>query len=171
MTKVFHPKSEFKKGHSVSSKSIDALLKWVKENGNWMKGKHIQPNNALEIWRKNGGVVWNKGLKGGTNSGSYKKGHLGILLEKHYNWQGGKSFEPYTTDWTETLRRSIRERDNYICQNCSQYGNTVHHIDYNKKNCSPENLITLCHNCNIRANYNRKYWIGYFREIIMGRQR
>ena len=29
----------------------------------WNKGKSIKPNNALEIWRKSGGQVWNKGLK------------------------------------------------------------------------------------------------------------
>jgi len=38
-------------------------------------------------------------------------------------WQGGISFKPYTIDWTETLKRAIRERDKYICQLCSQYGN------------------------------------------------
>lgn len=82
--------------------------------------------------------------------------------ENHYNWQGGKSFEPYSTDWTITLKRSIRERDNYICQLCSQYGNTVHHKDYDKKNCSPSNLLTLCRKCNSMVNFNRNYWIKYF---------
>jgi len=63
------------------------------------------------------------------------------------NWQGGKSFEPYSVDWTKTLRRSIRERDKYTCQICFNEGNTVHHKDYNKKNCNPHNLITLCKHC------------------------
>jgi len=35
---------------------------------------------------------------------------------------------------------------------------TVHHIDYNKQNCSKKNLITTCNSCNIQANYNRNYW-------------
>ena len=83
--------------------------------------------------------------------------------EKHWNWQDGISFEPYSIDWTEILRRSIRERDNYICQLCRQYGNTVHHIDYDKKNCNPKNLITLCISCNIKVNKNRKYWTNYFK--------
>ena len=84
------------------------------------------------------------------------------LREGNPNWQGGKSFEPYSVDWNETLKRSIRERDNYICQLCSQYGNAVHHIDYNKKNCNPDNLITLCRSCNLKVNFNRNYWINYF---------
>jgi hypothetical protein len=82
--------------------------------------------------------------------------------EKSYLWRGGVSFEPYSTDWTKTLKRSIRERDNYICQLCSQYGNEVHHIDYNKKNCNPRNLITLCSKCHRRTNFERDYWIRYF---------
>jgi hypothetical protein len=85
--------------------------------------------------------------------------HRGI---KSYLWKGGISFEPYTTDWTETLKRAIRERDNYICQVCSQYGNIVHHIDYNKKNCNSDNLVTLCNSCHTKTNHRREYWIKYF---------
>ena len=91
-----------------------------------------------------------------------KKMSLSHSGEKCHFWKGGVSFEPYTTDWTETLRRSIRERDNYICQLCSQYGNAVHHIDYIKSNCNPDNLITLCISCNSRVNKNRDYWNNYF---------
>ena len=75
------------------------------------------------------------------------KGRKGAFLDKNYFWDGGKSFEKYTLNWTETLKRSIRERDNYICQICSQYGNEVHHKDFDKKNCDPKNLITLCKRC------------------------
>jgi len=83
--------------------------------------------------------------------------------EKNYFWKGGISFEPYSTDWTQTLRRAIRERDNYICQLCNQYGNAVHHVDYDKKNCNPNNLITLCLRCNSIVNSNRDYWTNYFK--------
>ncbi|MBA7542641.1 hypothetical protein ES705_34965 [subsurface metagenome] len=89
-----------------------------------------------------------------------------ISGEKNPMWQGGISFEPYSIDWTETLRQSIRERDHYICQLCSNYGNTVHHIDYDKKNCNSTNLVTLCDGCNKKVNANRNYWTKFFREII-----
>ena len=79
------------------------------------------------------------------------------------NWRGGTE---YSMNWTETLKRSIRERDNYICQKCSQYGNNVHHIDYDKKNCDPKNLITLCRKCNNKVNFKRKYWTEYFKKLI-----
>ena len=97
------------------------------------------------------------------NISKNRKGIASFSGKEHPNWKGGKSFEPYSIDWTETLRRAIRERDNYICQLCNQYGNNVHHIDYDKKNCNPKNLITLCRKCNVKVNYNRNYWISYLK--------
>lgn len=82
--------------------------------------------------------------------------------EKCHFWKGGIAYLPYPVDWTQTLRRSIRERDNYICQVCSQYGDIVHHIDYDKKNCNPDNLITLCDKCHGKTQHNREYWEQYF---------
>jgi len=89
------------------------------------------------------------------------------LGEKNPNWHGGISFEPYSDNWTEILKTSIRERDRYTCQVCGirqiNKGFSVHHIDYNKENCNPTNLITLCHSCHIKTNGNRKEWVNYFR--------
>ncbi len=85
--------------------------------------------------------------------------------EKHYCWKGGLSFEPYSVDWTEQLRKEIRKRDNYTCQICGK--NPVkycHHIDYDKKNCNSDNLITLCSKChNKTTNGDRDYWKNFLR--------
>lgn len=80
------------------------------------------------------------------------------------NWKGGISHNPYSVDWTKTLRRAIRERDKHSCQICKEEGISVHHIDYNKENCNPNNLITLCGRCHSETNYNRKNWIKFFKE-------
>ena len=94
------------------------------------------------------------------------------------NYINGKSYEPYTKEFNNKLKRKIRKRDNYICQgkDCSLteeehimvYSKllSVHHIDYNKQNCEETNLISLCQECNMKANYNRNYWFAYFRYII-----
>lgn len=86
--------------------------------------------------------------------------------EKCRFWQGGKSFEKYSVDWTKTLRQSIRERDCYRCSICGEnqgdVAHSVHHIDYNKINCNPDNLITLCHSCHTKTNFNREHWKEYF---------
>ncbi len=82
--------------------------------------------------------------------------------EKSWRWRGGISFEPYTPEFNNSLKRQIRERDDYTCQIC---GNNkalhVHHIDYNKNNCNPSNLITLCHSCHAKTNNRRAYWAAF----------
>ena len=77
-------------------------------------------------------------------------------------WRGGLSFLPYSLIWSKELRLLIRQRDSYICQLCGNYGNTVHHIDYNKQNCKYSNLITLCKSCHSKTNINREFWEKLF---------
>lgn len=75
------------------------------------------------------------------------------------NWKGGMSFEPYPLAWTRELRQAIRQRDKFACQLCGEYpAFDVHHIDYDKENCAPENLVTLCRSCHSKTNRNRNYW-------------
>lgn len=89
--------------------------------------------------------------------------------EKNHQWKGGISNTPYTVDWTITLKRSIRERDGYQCMVClNNQGDrafSVHHIDYDKTNCNPNNLITLCPHCHTKTNSNRVFWEEYFGDI------
>jgi hypothetical protein len=96
--------------------------------------------------------------------------------EKHHNYIHGEGNAPYPLEFSDILKDKIKTRDNYECQNCGMteeehlivYGRIiqVHHIDYNKENCSEDNLITLCQGCNIRANYNRDYWQDFYKEKI-----
>ena len=86
-----------------------------------------------------------------------------MIGENNPSWIDGRSFEPYPREWTDELRKKIKSIDNYTCQLCGANSPLdVHHIDYDKKNCNPRNLITLCKNCHPKTNYNRKYWIEYF---------
>jgi len=90
-------------------------------------------------------------------------------------WKGGKSFEPYTIQFNKELKELIRQRDGYQCQICGmpEIENitklNVHHIDYDKKNCLPSNLITLCASCHVKTNFNREYWEKYFKDKISGK--
>ncbi len=102
------------------------------------------------------------------------KGKNNYFYDKHFlkelnaNWQDGRSFEKYGFNWTETLRKSIRQRDNYKCQICNKYGNTIHHIDYNKKNNNINNLICLCKKCHSKTGKkkDRKDWTNYFNKLM-----
>ena len=94
----------------------------------------------------------------------YKENRIG---ENNPNWKGGLSYEPYCCVWFDIeYKESIKQRDNYTCQNesCRKISNKIciHHINYIKKDCNPENLITVCFSCNARANFNRKYWKEYY---------
>lgn len=100
--------------------------------------------------------------------------HIGLqALEKHPNWQGGKSFEEYGIEFNNKLKEQIRKRDDYICQECNYtqeelgYKLTVHHINYDKMDNDPENLIALCKGCHGKTNYNRENWTDYYQNKII----
>ena len=84
------------------------------------------------------------------------------------NWQGGLSNWKYPLGWNKIHKELIRNRDNYKCQicGCHEVENgrrlDVHHIDYDKNNIHPENLVSLCHHCHMKTNGNRRFWIEFF---------
>ena len=94
--------------------------------------------------------------------------------ENHWNWCGGYSKKGYCSIWSDKeFKIAIKLRDNNICQNpyCYKIDTRlhVHHIDYNKKNCHPNNLITLCGSCNAKANYEREWHINWYQTILKNR--
>lgn len=102
------------------------------------------------------------------------KSHIGLFLgEKNPAWNGGSSFLPYSPDWTDELKQFIKNRDNNECQNPYCNGRTkrldVHHINYNKQDCSQFNLITLCRSCNVKSNTDREEWKRFYKRIIWGK--
>lgn len=134
---------------------------------------------------KQGQVPWNKGLAGTLdyplrgrprNLTGQQKQELSRRFSgaSNPNWKGGISAEPYCDIWLdEEYKNSIKERDGNKCMNsiscrgnCFHLPLTIHHIDHNKKNCYPQNLITLCNSCNARANYNREYWRQFYQKIM-----
>lgn len=92
--------------------------------------------------------------------------------EKNTNWLGGKSFEPYTFDFSTPFKNSIRRRDNQLCMNCGVHREklnralAVHHINYDKKLSIPENCISLCIKCHCLTNFNRVYWTKLFQDKL-----
>lgn len=132
--------SESNKGRKPSSKQLKIL------QTNWIGRKHSE-----ETKRKMS--EWQMG-------------------EKSPQWLGGISFEPYSSEFNKQLKEKIRQRDNFTCWKCSKAQKeenrklAIHHIDYNKKNCSESNLISLCRSCNVKVNFNRGYWITFFQNIL-----
>ena len=136
-------------GHKLSE---DTKKKIAKGN----KGKKVSEESKRKM-RKPKSEEHKKNISKG------RKGKFGG--DKCPSWKGGISLESYSLDWTRTLKRAIRERDKYTCQICGKEPAIfVHHINYNKKDCNSNNLITLCRRCHTKTNYNRRYWMNYFYE-------
>jgi len=92
------------------------------------------------------------------------------IQEKNPNWRGGTAREGYNCVFNDKLKEQIRKRDNSTCPICKEIESLcVHHIDYNKKNSTPYNLITLCKSCHAKTNFNRDSWRAYFKELIAKR--
>ena len=100
---------------------------------------------------------------------------IGIEGENHFNWQGGKSFEPYPLNWTERFKRMIRKRDCYLCMMCNRHqeefnrSHDVHHIDGDKMNTTKENCITLCqrhHSIVEQGGKKYTFWMPKFQKML-----
>lgn len=88
------------------------------------------------------------------------------------NWKNGITYEEYCPLWTDREYKDWLkyERDSGKCQNplCENKSNrlTLHHINYDKKDCRPTNLIAVCNSCNAAANYNREWHAAFYGELI-----
>jgi len=166
-------------GHAPNSTSFK------KGNIPWNKGAKM-PEEAIRKMSKKlkGSTPWNKGKKNCFTEEAIRKmsdshkGHvhtneqklkisLALSGDKAPHWKGGIAVGEYCDAWADKeFKRDIKERDGYKCQNPLCYGESnnlcIHHIDYDKKNCNPSNLITICFSCNGRANHNRDFWEEFY---------
>lgn len=138
-------------------KSGETLSKLLKENQiSYPCLKNILNSNDIMIDSK----------RRRPNKGNFGK------KENHFNWQGGISKLPYPFNFDEELKNLIRKRDNYKCQLCGCPQEEcyeklhIHHIDYDKDNLNPKNLISLCRSCHSKTIANRNYWINYFQKLM-----
>jgi len=89
--------------------------------------------------------------------------------ENSFSWRGGISFEPYPKEFNRQIKKYIFNRDEGICQACNKIidnGYATHHIDYNKENNNPYNLILLCNTCHGKTGADREYWQNLFLEKL-----
>lgn len=88
--------------------------------------------------------------------------------ENSCHWRGGLSLKGYCKEFIPPFKEEIKEFDRFVCKNpyCrSGKRLSVHHINYDKKDCHWLNLITVCRSCNTRANFHRKYWQRLYKRI------
>jgi len=81
----------------------------------------------------------------------------------------------YYPSVNKAVKREVRERDNYTCQICGEYGKQIDHIvplRISHDN-SPANLRTLCIKCNNATRLKRRdarlpydEWIKHIEELL-----
>lgn len=180
-----HKGNKYSLGNILSEETKRKISESLKGRPSHWKGKHLSEEHKKKIRETMKGKIFSeehkerisKAIKGRVFSEEWKN-KLRISNKgkqsgsKNANWKGGISFLPYPVAFNRELKELIRQRDGYQCQLCGmpECENIskldVHHIDHNKENCLPSNLIALCRSCNVKANYNRKQWIKHFKEKL-----
>ena len=151
------------KHHSEEAKrkTSEAKKGWV---GPPFTEEHRRKMSEAQLGEKNS--MW--GRKRYFSEETRKKISDAQKGEKHYNWKGGISSEPYSLDFDKELKKKVRRRDKHTCQLCFRHGSergvrlVVHHIDYDKKHSSMDNLIVLCSRCHGATNVKREFWTEFF---------
>jgi hypothetical protein len=180
------PLSEIAKKHLSKLFQGRILSKeWKEKIGIANKGNKrpdlVKYNKSKEKREQLSKLFTGRKITWGEKISQSRKGKYGG--ENHPLWRGGISFEPYGLAFTKKLKEKIRKRDNYQCQEClvhqkdilNKRGNQrlldIHHIDYNKKNNNPNNLISLCKVCHAKTNFNRDDWEKYFLKKVNDRRK
>jgi hypothetical protein len=129
-------------------------------------------NNVLYM-KKPG---WKSGLLGRTYKEIYGKNadkYINLRTgENNGTWKGGRSFEKYPRAFSNKIKKYIRNRDGYTCQECGLQEKDymmcldVHHIDFNKQNNDERNLISLCKRCHGNTQKDRNGWEKHYKDKI-----
>ena len=171
----FSEESKKKMSESAKKAGTGKWMKYLPRTDEWKEkmriintGRKHTPETVEKIRKLKTGVVVSEETRKKMSDSQKRIGNKPPLHtgEDCHLWQGGITKKKYTVDWTNKLRISIRERDCYQCKICGENQGDkafpVHHIDYNKENCDPKNLITLCVSCHAKTNVNRDKWLEYF---------
>jgi len=73
-------------------------------------------------------------------------------------------------DFSSNVKRMVHKRDGCLCQLClKRKPLTTHHINYDKTNSHPFNLITLCWDCHRKTLLHKNDWLQLFTEKMAAR--
>lgn len=76
--------------------------------------------------------------------------------------------------YDETIRRQLLEEQDHKCSLCRRdiffCEPHLHHINYNKEDCSLNNLVFLCSRCHGKTNSKRDFWKNVLRERKLERK-
>lgn len=117
-----------------------------RNNNRWKEGQVHCKQCGIEITSRD---RWSRTFCNRQCMGRWQSENLSGENSPIWKGPGNRDNETYSPEWTYKLRLQIRRRDGFECQNCGIHkrGLDVHHIDKDKWNCDPSNLISLCRSC------------------------
>jgi hypothetical protein len=117
-------------------------------------------------------------LNSGDKNPMFGNGHK-IKSNKNGSYIDGRwcdKNDPYCIVWSDKewkdYLKQTRDKGKCWCPYCNGkhlHKLTLHHINYIKKNCNGENLITLCCSCNSKANHDREWHELYYITLMIKR--
>ena len=116
------------------------------------KGKKLSKEHKKKIsqWTKS---RWEDGTFGSEEH--LKKLSNSLKGKNNPNYIDGRSIKPYSRDFYN-MRLDIRERDGNMCKACDRkikgLQGHIHHVDGDKLNNDPYNLVLLCATCHRRVH-------------------
>ena len=159
-------------GRKHSEETKEKISKSKVGGSSWWKGKQLSEEHRKKLSESHKNYKMPHSQK--QKISIALKGRF--LGEDSSRWNGGTSFEPYTLDFNEQFKESIRERDNRSCVVCNKMEEdelkerrwklSIHHIDYIKINTFPQNCIALCHCCHNKTLINRPHWTTFFQSLL-----
>jgi len=168
----FHHLKKLNQNPYHQSKAGKARAKWTNDHYAHLARERLLKNNIGYLthvkWKERDPEgYYQHQLKGAIKAGE-------IMRERLTDWdfyhKHGclKSQFPYPDKFNKKLKKQIFNRDGGCCQFCHKLicnGWAIHHIDYDKTNNDPINLILLCPSCHSKTGFNRGYWKDYFEKL------
>lgn len=150
-------------------------LEWRERHSEFMKKRFADGFNPMRGRKhKPETIAHFKRIRVGINCGK-ENPMYGMCGELAPSWMGGTSFIPYGREFNFNLKELIRNRFDRCCMICfaeeSGICLDVHHVDYDKRNNSINNLVSLHAECHKKTRMNRNGWIKYFKELIRCHQK
>ena len=136
-----HLTDKLKKKLSLAKLGKKQSPELIAKRLSWVKGYCWKPETIAKR---------SLSLKGKTRSGlAYINILNGIAKANGYSsYKEMPHDKDYNNGFRKIVRPNILKRDNHTCQKCGLTKRLqIHHIDGNKKNDNPNNLITLCIFC------------------------